>query len=180
MTRDEIKSLFPDATDEAISKMLNLHHSEMDARKRDNTDAAEKTAKIDEQAALIEALNKQVESLTAKYSAAQKASNTTAAIAKLVKAGMNEDLAKSIAGTTVTDDEKATNGAIDAIVAAYAAQEKTRQDALAAQQLHGMPKPQQSGTEGNSGTSSAAEYGKRLGEKVASRKNIGTLDDFKS
>ena len=180
MTREEIKALFPDATDEQISSMLNLHHKEMDARKRDNSDAAEKTAKIDEQAATIDELRKQVESLTASYSAAKKASNTTAAIAKLVKAGMDEELAKSIAGTTVTDDEKATGTAIDTIVSAYAAQEKTRQDALAAAQLRGMPKPQAGGTGEKSGASSAAEYGKRLGEKVANRKNSGTLEEFRN
>ncbi|MDE7362201.1 MAG: hypothetical protein K2N38_09740 [Oscillospiraceae bacterium] len=40
MTRDEIKKLFPEATDEQVSALLSSHHSEMLPQKSESSGAA--------------------------------------------------------------------------------------------------------------------------------------------
>ena len=47
MTREEIKKLFPEATDEQVSALLSSHHSEMNKLKDDNKALKEKADKFD-------------------------------------------------------------------------------------------------------------------------------------
>lgn len=175
MTRDEILKLFPDATDEAISKLLNAHHNEINAARKQDADAAEKAAKSDAQAAEIVALQKQIEKLTADNAAARKANNVASALAALTKAGMDEALAKTIIDSAVTDDAKASTARIDALVTAYSAAEQARANALAQQGLKDMPKPMGGGDKPDT----SVEFAKRLAETKAIHSTSGTLDAFK-
>ena len=57
MTRAEVIKLFPDATEEQISGILNAHHKEMDAEREKNKDAKDNAAKVAELQAQIEELS---------------------------------------------------------------------------------------------------------------------------
>ena len=82
MTRAEVIKLFPDATEEQISGILNAHHKEMDAEREKNKDAKDNAAKVAELQAQIEELStkdapeieniqKQLDNMTAEYDKAQ-------------------------------------------------------------------------------------------------------------
>lgn len=47
MTRDEIRKLFPEATDEQVSTLLSSHHNELNKLKDDNKALKEKADKFD-------------------------------------------------------------------------------------------------------------------------------------
>ena len=83
MTRQDVIRLFPDATDEQISGILNAHHKEMDAEKEKTKDAKDSVAKVAELQAQIEELNnkdlteidkiqKQLDKVQDEYDKAQK------------------------------------------------------------------------------------------------------------
>ena len=93
MTRDEIRKLFPEATDEQISTLLSSHHSELNKLKDDNKSLKEKADKFD--AAEREKLS-QEEKLNALIEEANKAKaenlrllNRTKAAAKLTSLGIS-------------------------------------------------------------------------------------------
>ena len=82
MTRAEIIKLFPDATEEQISGILNAHHKEMDAEREKTKDAKDSVAKVAELQAQIEELStkdapeiekiqKQLDKITSEYEKAQ-------------------------------------------------------------------------------------------------------------
>lgn len=177
MKREEILELFPDATDEQISKLLNKHHGEMNAAKKADTEATEKAAKADEQAQTIATLQAQIEKLTADYSASRKANNTAKAVAALMKAGMDEAFATALAAGVVTDDAKASETNVANLATAFTAMETARQNALAQQGLKDMPLPQNPGT--GASTHADVEYAKKLAEGKAFHSTSGTLDEFK-
>lgn len=177
MKREEILELFPEATDEQISKLLNKHHGEMNAMRKTDAEATEKAAKSDEQAALIENLQKQIEKMTADNAAMRKTNNTAKAVAALMKAGMDEGFATALAAGVVTDDAKASEANVANLATAFAAMETARQNALAQQGLKDMPKPQNNGM---NGTFADVEYAKKLAQGHAIHSTSGTLDAFKS
>lgn len=177
MKREEIIELFPDATDEQISKLLNKHHGELNAARKADTEAAEKAAKSDEQAQTIASLQAQIEKLTADYSASRKANNTAKAVASLMKAGMDEAFATALAAGVVTDDAKASEANVANLATAFTAMETARQTALAQQGLKEMPKPQNPGA-GKTLTADV-DYAKKLAEGRAAHSTSGTLDSFK-
>lgn len=176
MKREEILELFPDATDEQISKLLNKHHGEMNAARRADTEAAEKAAKSDEQAQTILDLQKQIEKLTADNAAVRKTNNTAKAVAALMKAGMDEAFATALAAGVVTDDAKASEANVANLATAYTAMESARQAALAQQGLKDMPLPQHPGA--GASTTTDVDYAKKLAEGRALHSTSGTLDAF--
>lgn len=192
MQRDDIKkavsALVPEGEsaenlDSVVSALLNLFHGELNAAKKASTDAAEKAAKAEAKAANADAqaaanteLQSKVEKLEAALAAANKRSNTANAVAKLVQAGMNETLASSIAATSVSEDEKASTAAIDAIITAYSAQEQAKAAETAKAGMLNMQFPAPNGENTNSG---AVDLAKRLASQRADRKNSGTLDEFR-
>lgn len=175
MTRDEVLKLFPDATDEQISKLLNQHHAEMNAAKKADTEAAEKAARSDALSQTVTDLQSQLEKVTADLTAARREGNLTRAVAELVKAGMDEAFARTIAANAVSDDSKASQANVDALTKAFTAMEQARASALAEQGLRDMPKPQSGGTMPDT----SVEYAKKLAEGRANYTTSGTLDAFK-
>lgn len=192
MQRDDIKkavsTLIPEGEsaenlDSVVSALLNLFHGELNAAKKASMDAEEKAAKAEAKAANADAqaatnteLQGKVEKLEAALAAANKRSNTANAVAKLVQAGMNEMLASSIAATSVSEDEKASMAAIDAIITAYSAQEQAKAAEAAKSGMLNMQFPTPNGENTNSG---AVDLAKRLASQRADRKNSGTLDEFR-
>lgn len=176
MKREEILELFPDATDEQISKLLNRHHAEISAKQKTDTEAAEKAARTDELAQTVTTLQAQLEKVTADLSNARRESNLANAVAALTKAGMDENFARTIVASSVSDDAKASTANVNAILTAFTAMEQARANALAEQGLRDMPKPQSGG--GNAPDASV-EYAKKLAEGKAVHSTSGTLDAFK-
>ena len=84
MTRADVIKLFPDATEEQITNLLNAHHKDVDAEKeKTKTATQENASKVAELQAQLEALQnkdtpeiekiqKQLEKMTADYEKAQK------------------------------------------------------------------------------------------------------------
>lgn len=175
MKREEILELFPDATDEQISKLLNKHHAEISAKQRADSEAAEKAAKSDELAQTVTTLQAQLEKVTADLGNARRESNLANAVAALTKAGMDETFARAVAAGAVSDDAKASTTNVTALVNAYTAMEQARANTLAEQGLRNMPQPQQ-----NSGTApdASVEYAKKLAEGKAIHSTSGTLEAF--
>ncbi|MDE7399181.1 MAG: hypothetical protein K2N06_06600 [Oscillospiraceae bacterium] len=112
MTRDEIRKLFPEATDEQISTLLSSHHNELNKLKDDNKSLKEKADKFD--AAEREKLS-QEEKLNALIEEANKAKaenlrllNRTKAAAKLTALGLSEEEYSPILDGFVSDNEEQT------------------------------------------------------------------------
>lgn len=84
MTRQDVIKLFPDATEEQITNLLNAHHKDVDAEKEkakaSSKDSADKVAELQAQLEAlqnkdtpeIEKIQKQLEKMTADYDKAQK------------------------------------------------------------------------------------------------------------
>lgn len=83
MTRADVINLFPDASDEQISGILNAHHKEMNEEKNKAKDLKDSTAKVAELQAQIEEMNnkdlseidkiqKQLDKVQSEYDKAQK------------------------------------------------------------------------------------------------------------
>lgn len=129
MTRDDIKKMFPDATDEQITNMLNQINSEKEAAKK----SAEKNVSDEELTALrnkakayddaekekmtekerYEALIQEAE--TAKAEAARIRARTKAE-AEFVKSGLTEAEYKDLLDDVLSDDDDKTIAKVTRIV----------------------------------------------------------------
>ncbi len=144
MTREEIRKLFPDASDEQISALLNSHHSEIAALKDEKKALKEKADKFDE--AEREKLS-QEEKLKALIEEANKAKaenqrllNRTKAAAKLTAAGLTEEEYSAVLDGFVTDDEERTLGFAEALTKLIGAS-REKAAAAAKQELLQTPAP---------------------------------------
>lgn len=195
MQRDEIKAAItaampeatPEAIEAAVSAALNLFHKEMNAVKKSEAAAADKAAKAEEKAATasaleqeVAALKSQIDQLTAQNKEANIRSNKATAISRLREAGMDENLAATLAQTSVSEDEKVSAAAVDAIIAAYSAQEQARAAEAAKNGMLGMPFPSPDGGQPKTDENKAVDYAKKLAESRAMRSSNGTLDGFKN
>lgn len=144
MTRDEIRKLFPEATDEQISTLLSSHHNELNKLKDDNKSLKEKADKFD--AAEREKLS-QEEKLNALIEEANKAKaenlrllNRTKAAAKLTALGLSEEEYSPILDGFVSDNEEQTLGFADAL-AKMITSTSAKAAAAAKQELMQTPPP---------------------------------------
>lgn len=193
MQRDDIKKVLSalvaddtksDAVEAAVSGLLNLFHGELNAAKKATEEAEQKAAKAAEIAATaadkdteVAELRGQIDKLTAKLSEAAKKSNVANAVSRLKEAGMSAELAAAIAATTVSDDEKASNAAVEAILTTYSAQEQARAAEAAKNGMLGMKFPAH---EGNGGAASTpeVELAERLGRESSVAHSGNGLADF--
>ena len=88
MTRQEIKDLMPDATDEQITGLLNQFHKELDAE-------AEKAKQFKADADKVTALQKEVEAAKAKQSEIEKLKQEKAEIQKQLDTINDQNLTES-------------------------------------------------------------------------------------
>lgn len=120
MTRDEIKKLFPEATDEQISSLLSSHHNELNKLKDDNKSLREKADKFDaaerEKLSQEEKLNKLIEEANKAKADNLRLLNRTKAAAKLAPLGLSEEDYSPILDGFVSDNEEQTLGFADALV----------------------------------------------------------------
>ena len=125
MTREDIKKIFPDATDEQITNMLNSHNTEKNAEKAAASKAADKGISDDElselrkKAKAFDDAEKEKmtaeEKLKAALEEAEKAKTEairvrarTKAEAEFIKAGLTETEYKDILDDVVADDDEKT------------------------------------------------------------------------
>lgn len=101
MTREEVKALFPDATDEQITNLLNKTNSELAGEKAKSLKYKEKADKSDELQKQLDAINEQ--NLTDIEKANKALESANARIAELEKASAIATLK-----TTVADKFKVT------------------------------------------------------------------------
>lgn len=110
MTREDVLKLFPTATEEAISSMLNMHHSELEAEKakvKPNNEDKEKIKSLTEQLEALqnkdlsdaEKLQKQIDDLTKANQTANQTIKDMETKNNLLSKGITaEDADKFIAG----------------------------------------------------------------------------------
>lgn len=119
MTRDEVKKLFPEATDEQISSLLSSHHNELNKLKDDNRTLKEKADKFDaaerEKLSKEEQLNKLLEDANKAKAENLRLLNRTKAAAKLAAAGLSEEESAPILDGFVSDNEEQTIGFAEAL-----------------------------------------------------------------
>lgn len=110
MTREDVLKLFPTATEEAISSILNMHHTELNAEKekvKPNTEDKEKIKSLTEQLEALqnkdlsdaEKLQKQIDDLTKANQTANQTIKDMETKNNLLSKGITaEDADKFIAG----------------------------------------------------------------------------------
>lgn len=181
MTREDIKKIFPDATDEAITAMLNAHHSdvpkpkvtdeELMALRQKATaydDAQREKMTLEEQAkqALADAEKLRAENL--------RALNRTKALNEFVKGGITAEEAEQFVDSIISDDEAATLTSVQAICTVFKAKSDALVTAAKEELLKSTPKPEDSG----SGSQPEEKAGVAIAKKLATG-NKGSLDGLK-
>lgn len=126
MTRDEIKKLFPEATDEQVSALLSSHHNELNKLKDDNKSLKEKADKFDaaerEKLSQEEKLKALIDEANKAKSENQRLLNRTKAAAKLTAAGLSEEEYSPVldglgaAPAFVSDNEEQTIGFAEELI----------------------------------------------------------------
>lgn len=144
MTRDEIKKLFPEATEEQVSALLNSHHADIDKLRETNKSLKEKADKFDEaereKLSQEEKLNKLIEEASKAKSENQRLLNRTKAAAKLTAAGLTEEEYSAVLDGFVSDNEEQTIGFADALAKLIGAS-REKAAAAAKQELMQTPAP---------------------------------------
>lgn len=129
MTRQELKDLMPDITDEQISAVLAKHHEEISARAKAAEDKfsayKDKADKYDKEQA--DKLSEQEKYRKLMEEAAQiKAENTrllnrTKVQEKFVKAGISEECYSPLLDSIVSDDEGKSLAFADSLISSFSA-----------------------------------------------------------
>lgn len=129
MTRQELKDLMPDITDEQISAILAKHHEEISAKTKAAEDKfsayKDKADKYDKEQA--DKLSEQEKYQKLMEEAAQiKAENTrllnrTKVQEKFVKAGIKEECYSPLLDSIVTDDEGKSLAFAESLIASFSA-----------------------------------------------------------
>lgn len=148
MTREDVKKIFPNATEEEITAMLNAHHSSIPkpaindeelnalrdkAKKYDEYEAEKLTNEEKVKKALAEA-----EQLK---SANLKMLNRTKGLEELVKGGFTADEAEKFIDSLVTDNEESTLSNVKNIVDVYKVKSEALIKTAKEDFMKGTPKP---------------------------------------
>lgn len=143
MTRDELRAIMPDITEEQISAILSKHHDEVSAKAKAAEDKfsafREKAEKYDkEQADKLseqEKLQKELEKAQKLVAENSRLLNRTKVTAKFVEAGIKEESYSSLIDDIVSDDESKSLQFADNLIKAFsanaaAAAEAAKQEAM--------------------------------------------------
>ena len=166
MKRDDIRAIFPEATDEDIDKLLGKHHAELNPLKSQLKDASESLAtsqaSLDELKALNEDYERRLgdaqakieagmtaeELLAAKEAAAAQReleftlkSNGLDAKSIFVAAGIDAESVDALVAQVTVEDAEATRARAQLIVDTLAKQAKAVEDATKDAILKANPKP---------------------------------------
>lgn len=143
MTRDELRAIMPDITEEQISAILSKHHDEISAKAKATEDKysafREKAEKYDkEQADKLseqEKLQKELEKAQKLVAENSRLLNRTKVTAKFVEAGIKEESYSSLIDDIVSDDESKSLQFAENLIKAFsanaaAAAEAAKQEAM--------------------------------------------------
>lgn len=157
MTRDDVRKAFPDATDDQIDGLLNIHSGDIGRARRDEAQktkdglqpelerlkGVEKERDDDKRARMtleeqVQAAKTEAESAKREYTI-QK--NRLAVEKLLVGAGMAEDEYADLLDTLVTEDAKSSAKAANHVIGIVKAKTEAAEKALREKLLTGTPKP---------------------------------------
>lgn len=151
MTRDDVKGIFPNATEEEITAFLNKHNGEVTAAKSNGVKAdelaelKEKAKKYDDYEAEKLSAEEKLKQLTEEAEKAKitnlKMLNKTKAVAELVNCGLSEDDYKGFIDSIVSENEETTVNSAKSIAAMLSSQKKAVEDKLKEDNLKNTPKP---------------------------------------
>lgn len=146
MTREEVKKLMPEATDEQISAFLTAHHSEIDKKTKglnESLSALKEKAELydKEQAAKLseqEKYQKLISEAEAAKAESMRLLSRTKAEAKLLESGLSKEIYGGLLDIIVSDDEAKTLAATEALIKSFSANAAT---AAAAAKQEAMQTP---------------------------------------
>lgn len=156
MTRDDVKKLFPDATDEQISSLLNQHHGEIQKEKgKVETLKAEneRLKDIETEAEALKNANLTAEQKAEKAieaaQAAERNFNTRVnrlEVEKLFVAnGLTEQEYTAVLDGIVTDNAEATMKIAQGLVGLLKSQKEATEQSVKSQMLKETPRPKDGG-----------------------------------
>ena len=179
MTRADVIKLFPDATDEQITAVLNAHHKEIDAEKEKAKELKDNASKVAELQAQIEELNnrdlpdvekiqQQLDKLKGDYEKAQKTIKDMELKNSLLGQGISEEDAQNL--VTAMSAEKFDASVIGTVIAnAISAHDKEK--------LLGTPDP--AGKPGEfDKTSDAEKIAKAMFEKTSGNSEKSVISNY--
>ena len=116
MTREDVKKIFPDATDEQVSAMLGSHHKDVESKTKSVEDKLagykEKADAYDKEQADKLSAEEKLKALIAQAEATklenQRILNRTKVIERFTAAGYKAEAYENLLGNIVTDDEEAS------------------------------------------------------------------------
>lgn len=167
MTREDVKKIFPNASDEEITAFLNKHNTEITTAKAGNIKEDELKA-LREKAKKYDDYEKDKLSLDEKaklaLEEAEKAKsdnlrllNRTKVISEFAGAGLKEDDYKGIIDSIVSEDEDMSVNSAKSIVSMLAAQKKSVEDNFKENVLKNTPHPGGSNTDEGQGDDKLSE-----------------------
>ena len=124
MTREDVKKIFPEATEEQISAMLGSHHKDVESKTKSVEDKLagykEKADAYDKEQAdklsAEEKLKALIEQAEATKLENQRILNRTKVIERFTSAGYKADTYESLLGNIVVDDEEASLKSADSFI----------------------------------------------------------------
>lgn len=126
MTREDVKKIFPEATDEQISLFLSAHHSGIDAKTKsieekfaglkEKADAYDK--ELAEKLSSEEKLQALIKAAEANKAESQRILNRTKVTEKFASKGYKPEVYNELLSSIVTDDEEVSLKLADSFIAA--------------------------------------------------------------
>lgn len=156
MTREDVKKIFPNATEEEITAILNAHHNSIpkpSVNDDELTELRNKAKKYDEYEAdklsSEEKVKKALEEAEQLKSANLKMLNRTKGLEELVKGGFTADEAEKFIDSLVTDNEESTLSNVKNIVDVYKIKSEALVKTAKENFMKNTPKPDNEGEGGN-------------------------------
>jgi hypothetical protein len=152
MTREQVKAIFPDATDEQIDAFLNAHGSDVNKAKKsaaDNNAEFERLKGIETEYEKLkgstlteqEKLQKQIEAAEKAEKLYKKQTNKVAAEKLFVTAGLKDEDYSELLESIVTEDAEHTTKTATSFVGILKAQKEATEKAVKEELMRNNPKP---------------------------------------
>ena len=176
MKREDVKKIFPDATEEQITNILNSHNTEIQTAKKGSisedelTVLKDKAKKFDDYEAdkltAEEKIQNNLKASELAKSESQKILNKTKAIQEFLNNGFKEDDYKDIIDGIVSDDEEKTVNMAKSFIGVLSKQKKAIEDDIKDKKIHDIHKPGTSNTDDDE-LSEAEQFATSLSKEVA-------------
>lgn len=196
MTREEIKKIFPDATDEQITNILNTQNAEKEVAKKsaDKGISAEELENLRKKAKAFDDAEKEKMTAEQKYEAlikeaeeakaeAARVRARTKAEAEFIKAGLTETEYSELLDDVIAEDDEKTIAKVNRIAKIIKSKTEAAIKTTTENLLKSSSQPQSNNNGGNDdkrGNDPAAELAKSIAGDYAAGKNYSeTLNYYK-